>query len=320
MALHVRNGWCAAQVVDDVRNGRYADVNPAVFKALFLGFMFAFAIKAPLWPLHRWLPDAAVESTPATAVLITAVMDKVGTFGMLRYCLQLFPDASAYFRPVIVALAIIGVIYGAVVAIGQTDMMRLIAYTSISHFGFIIAGIFVMTTQGQSGSTLYMLNHGISTAAVFLIAGFLVSRGGSRNIADYGGVQKVAPVLAGTFLIAGLATLSLPGLAPFISEFLVLIGTFTRYPVLAVIASGALVLSAIYILWMYQRMMGGPVAEDNDRLRDLIPRELAVVTPLIALLLVLGVYPKVALDVINPAVSHTLTTIDQPDPAPKLAE
>jgi NADH-quinone oxidoreductase subunit M len=215
---------------------------------------------------------------------------------------------------------VIGIVYGAILAIGQTDVMRLIAYTSISHFGFIILGIFVMTSQGQSGSTLYMVNHGISTAALFLIAGFLVSRRGTRLISAYGGVQRVAPVLAGTFLISGLATLSLPGLAPFISEFLVLIGTFTRYPVLAVIASAALVLSAIYILWMYQRMMGGPVAEDNARLGDLIPRELAVVTPLIALLLVLGVYPKVALDVINPAVSHTLTTIDQPDPAPKLAE
>ena len=214
----------------------------------------------------------------------------------------------------------IGIVYGAILAIGQTDVMRLIAYTSISHFGFIILGIFVMTSQGQSGSTLYMVNHGISTAALFLIAGFLVSRRGTRLISAYGGVQKVAPVLAGTFLVSGLATLSLPGLAPFISEFLVLIGTFTRYPVFAVVASSALVLSAIYILWMYQRMMGGPVAEGNDRLRDLVPRELAVVAPLIALLLVLGVYPKPALDVINPAVSHTLTTIDQPDPAPKLAE
>ena len=154
----------------------------------------------------------------------------------------------------------IGIVYGAIVAIGQTDVMRLIAYTSISHFGFIILGIFVMTSQGQSGSTLYMVNHGISTAALFLIAGFLVSRRGTRAIADYGGVQKVAPVLAGTFLVAGLATLSLPGLAPFISEFLVLIGTFTRYPAFAVIAASALVLSAIYILWVYQRMMTGPVA------------------------------------------------------------
>jgi NADH-quinone oxidoreductase subunit M len=204
----------------------------------------------------------------------------------------------------------------------------LIAYTSISHFGFIILGIFVMTSQGQAGSTLYMINHGISTAALFLIAGFLVSRRGSRLIDSYGGVQKVAPVLAGTFLVAGLATLSLPGLAPFISEFLVLIGTFTRYPVVAVFAATALVLSAVYILWMYQRMMTGPIPEglsaDGHRIRDLVPRELAVVVPLIALLLVLGIYPKPALDVINPAVQHTLTTIGQNDPPPqvlpKLAE
>ena len=306
-------------IVEAVNSGALV-VDPAILNALFLGFMFAFAVKAPLWPFHRWLPDAAVEATPASAVLMMAIMDKVGTFGMLRYCLQLFPDASAYFRPVIITLAVIGIVYGAILALGQTDVMRLIAYTSISHFGFIILGIFVMTSQGQSGSTLYMVNHGISTAALFLIAGFLVSRRGTRLISAYGGVQKVAPVLAGTFLVAGLATLSLPGLAPFISEFLVLIGTFTRYPVFAVVASSALVLSAIYILWMYQRMMGGPVTEGNDRLRDLIPRELAVIAPLIALLLVLGVYPKVALDVINPAVDHTLTTIDQPDPAPKLAE
>ncbi|OBI73335.1 NADH-quinone oxidoreductase subunit M [Mycobacterium sp. E740] len=295
-------------------------VNPAVMNLLFLGFMFAFAVKAPLWPFHRWLPDAAVEATPASAVLMMAVMDKVGTFGMLRYCLQLFPDASRYFQPLVVTLAVIGIVYGAIVAIGQTDVMRLIAYTSISHFGFIILGIFVMTSQGQSGSTLYMVNHGLSTAALFLIAGFLVSRRGTRLINAYGGVQKVAPVLAGTFLIAGLATLSLPGLAPFISEFLVLIGTFTRFPLLAVFASTALVLSSIYILWMYQRMMTGPGRPENERVRDLLPRELVVVAPLIALLLTLGVYPKLALDVINPAVDHTLTTIDQHDPAPRLAE
>jgi len=249
-----------------------------------------------------------------------AVVDKVGTFGMLRYCLQLFPDASMTFRPLIITLAVIGIVYGAVVAIGQTDVMRLISYTSISHFGFIILGIFVMTSQGQAGSTLYMVNHGISTAALFLIAGFLVSRRGSRAITDFGGVQKVAPILAGTFLVAGLATLSLPGLAPFISEFLVLIGTFTRYPAFAVFAATALVLSALYILWAYQRMMTGPVKDGNEELGDLLPRELVVVTPLIALLLVLGVYPKPVLEVINPAVSHTLTTIDQQDPAPRVAE
>ncbi|TQK31231.1 NADH-quinone oxidoreductase subunit M [Arthrobacter sp. SLBN-53] len=306
-------------IVAAVQSGQLA-VDPALLNALFLGFMFAFAVKAPLWPFHRWLPDAAVESTPATAVLMMAVVDKVGTFGMLRYCLQLFPDATKTFQPVIITLAVIGIIYGAVVAIGQTDVMRLIAYTSISHFGFIILGIFVLTSQGQAGSTLYMVNHGISTAALFLIAGFLVSRRGSRFIADYGGIQKVAPVLAGTFLIAGLATLSLPGLGPFISEFLVLIGTFSRFPVLAVIAALALVLSAIYILWAYQRMMTGPVARGNESLRDLVPRELFVVAPLIVLLLVLGIYPKPALDVINPAVTHTLTTIGVQDPRPATAE
>ncbi|GHP15724.1 NADH-quinone oxidoreductase subunit M [Rhodococcus sp. NKCM2511] len=281
-------------------------VDPAVLNALFLGFMLAFAIKAPLWPFHTWLPDAAVQSTPATAVLMMSVVDKVGTFAMLRFCLELFPGSSQTFAPWIITLAVIGIVYGAILAIGQTDMMRLIAYTSISHFGFIILGIFAMTGQSQAGATLYMVNHGISTAALFLIAGFLVSRRGSRAIADYGGVQKVAPVLAGTFLISGLATLSLPGLAPFISEFLVLIGTFGRYGVAAIVATGALVLSAIYILWLYQRVMTGPVREGTDKISDLVPREALVVIPLLALLIVFGVYPKPALDIITPAVQSTI--------------
>jgi NADH-quinone oxidoreductase subunit M len=316
-AQHGSGTFDFREIVAGVASGRYG-ADSAVFKALFGGFMFAFAIKAPLWPFHRWLPDAAVEATPATAVLMMAVMDKVGTFGMLRYCLQLFPGASTYFRPLIVVLAVIGVIYGAVVAIGQTDIMRLIAYTSISHFGFIILGIFVMTSQGQTGSTLYMLNHGLSTAAVFLIAGFLISRHGSRAIADYGGVQKVAPVLAGTFLVSAMATLSLPGLAPFISEFLVLLGTFNRYWLAAAFGVTALVLSAIYMLWLYQRMMTGPVATGNEKIGDLRARELVVVAPLIALLLVLGIYPKPVLDIINPAVENTMTTIGQHDPAPSV--
>ena len=304
-------------ITDAVSNGSFV-MSPAAAHLMFAGFLFAFAVKAPLWPLHRWLPDSAVQATPASAVLMMAVMDKVGTFGMLRYCLPLFPDSAALFRPLVITLAVIGIIYGAVLAIGQTDIMRLISYTSISHFGFIILGIFAMTTQGQAGSALYMVNHGIATAALFLIAGFLVSRRGSRAIAAYGGVQKVAPILAGTFLVAGLATLSLPGLAPFISEFLVLIGTFTRYPAFAVIAAAALVLSAVYVLWAYQRMMTGPVTEGNENVTDLRPRELLVMAPLIALLLVLGVYPKVALDRINPSVEHTLRSINQSDPAPSL--
>ncbi|MEV6324758.1 NADH-quinone oxidoreductase subunit M [Nocardia sp. NPDC051787] len=297
-------------------NAGQLGAGPAVLNALFLGFMFAFAVKAPLWPLHTWLPDAAVAATPSSAVLMMAVVDKVGTFGMLRYCLPLFPGASETYAPLVITLAVVGIVYGALLAIGQTDLMRLIAYTSISHFGFIILGVFAMTSQGQTGATLYMVNHGISTAALFLVAGFLVSRRGTRLIAEFGGVQKVAPVLAGTFLISGLATLSLPGLAPFVSEFLVLIGTFTRYQFAAVVAASALVLAALYVLWVYQRMMTGPVKEGNERIYDLAPREITVVVPLIIALLFLGVYPKVLTDFINPAVSQTLTTIGRSDPAP----
>lgn len=306
-------------IVAAVSSGDLA-IDAPVANALFLGFMFAFAVKAPLWPLHSWLPDAAVQATPVSAVLMMAVVDKVGTFAMLRYCLQLFPDAAQYFAPLVVTLSVISIVYGALLAIGQTDVMRLIAYTSISHFGFIVLGVFAMTSQGQSGGVLYMVNHGISTAALMLVAGFLVSRRGTRVIADYGGVQKVAPLLAGTFLIAGLATLSLPGLAPFVSEFLVLVGTYTRYPAAAATATIALVLAAFYVLWLYQRMMAGPVTDGNERIGDLRRRELAVVAPLVALLIVLGVYPKPILDVITPAVAGTLTTIDRPDPAPTVAE
>ncbi|MFE4513738.1 NADH-quinone oxidoreductase subunit M [Kitasatospora sp. NPDC056783] len=285
-------------------------------KALFLGFFFAFAVKAPLWPLHTWLPNAMGESTAGTAVLITAVVDKVGTFAMLRFCLGLFPDASKTFAPAILVLALIGIVYGALLAIGQKDIKRLVAYASISHFGFIIMGIFALTSQGQSGATLYMVNHGLSTAAWMLVAGFLISRRGSRLIADYGGVQKVAPVLAGTFLIGSLATLSLPGLAPFVSEFLVLVGTFTRYPAIGVVATFGIVLAALYALLLYQRTMTGPVRDGVRTMPDLKARELAVVTPLVALTILLGVYPKPLTDLVNPSVNATLSQVHQTDPAP----
>jgi NADH-quinone oxidoreductase subunit M len=285
---------------------------------LFLGFFFAFAVKAPLWPLHTWLPNAMGESTAPVAVLITAVVDKVGTFAMLRFCLQLFPEASKWATPVILVLAVISILYGALLAVGQRDIKRLIAYASISHFGFIILGIFAMTTQGQSGAVLYMVNHGISTAALMLVAGFLITRRGSRLIADFGGVQKVAPVLAGTFLIGGLATLSLPGLAPFVSEFLVLTGTFTRYPALGIIATLGIVLAALYVLVLYQRTMTGPVKAEVRGMADLKVREIAVVAPLIALLLFLGVYPKPVTEILNPAVGQTLSDVHKTDPKPAL--
>ncbi|MEU4120145.1 NADH-quinone oxidoreductase subunit M [Kitasatospora sp. NPDC028055] len=284
--------------------------------ALFLGFFFAFAVKAPLWPLHTWLPNAMGEATAGTAVLITAVVDKVGTFAMLRFCLGLFPDASKTFAPAILVLSLIGIVYGALLAVGQKDIKRLVAYASISHFGFIIMGVFAMTSQGQSGATLYMVNHGLSTAAWMLVAGFLISRRGSRLIADYGGVQKVAPVLAGTFLIGSLATLSLPGLAPFVSEFLVLVGTFTRYPAIGVVATLGIVLAALYALLLYQRTMTGPVKEGVRAMPDLKVRELAVVAPLVALTILLGVYPKPLTDLVNPSVDATLSQVHRTDPAP----
>ncbi|GAA2503845.1 NADH-quinone oxidoreductase subunit M [Streptomyces gobitricini] len=287
-------------------------------RLLFLGFFLAFAVKAPLWPLHTWLPNAMGEATAPVAVLITAVVDKVGTFAMLRYCLQLFPEASKWATPAIIVLALISIVYGALLAVGQRDIKRLIAYASISHFGFIIMGIFAMTSQGQSGATLYMVNHGISTAALMLVAGFLITRRGSRLIADYGGVQKVAPVLAGTFLVGGLATLSLPGLAPFVSEFLVLVGTFARYPVAGVIATFGIVLAALYTLVLYQRTMTGPVKEEVRAMPDLKARELAVITPLIALLLFLGVYPKPLTEIVDPAVRHTMSDVQQKDPRPEV--
>jgi NADH-quinone oxidoreductase subunit M len=291
--------------------------SPVTQKWLFLGFFIAFAIKAPLWPFHTWLPDSATAAQPGTAVLLVGVMDKVGTFGMIRYCLQLFPEASRYFTPLIIVLAVIGILYGAIVAIGQRDLKRLIAYTSISHFGFIVLGIFALTTQGQSGATLYMVNHAFATGALFLVAGFMIVRRQSQRIADYGGVQKVAPLLAGLFLISGLAGLSLPGLSTFVSEFLVLVGTFTRYKVAASFATAGIILASIYILWMYQRTMTGPVREDVATMPDLRPRELGAVGPLVALLIVFGVYPKPLLDVINPAVRHTMVQVHATDPRPQ---
>jgi NADH-quinone oxidoreductase subunit M len=295
----------------------HVQLSVTVQKWLFLGFFIAFAIKAPLWPFHTWLPDAGASAQPGAAVMLVGVLDKVGTFGMIRYCLELFPAASKYFTPLVLTLAVIGILYGAIVAIGQTDLKRLIAYTSVSHFGFIALGIFAMTSQGESGATLYMVNHGFATGALFLIAGFMIARRRSQRIADYGGVQKVAPVLAGLFLIASLAGLSLPGLSTFVSEFLVLVGTFSRYKLPAVLATAGIVLAAIYLLWMYQRTMTGPVAEAVKDMPDLKARELWAVGPLIALIIGLGVYPRPLLDIINPAVHQTMAQIHVTDPVPQ---
>ena len=283
---------------------------------LFLGFFIAFAIKAPLWPMHTWLPDAAKSATPGTSVLLLGVLDKVGTFGMIRYCVELFPEASKTFTPLIITLSVISILYGAFLAIGQKDIKGLIAFTSISHFGFITLGIFAMTTQGNSGATLYMLNHGFSTAALFLTAGWMISRRGSSTIAEFGGLQRVTPILAWSFFIAGMSSLALPGLSSFVSEFLVLVGTYTRYPVAAIIATFGIVLAALYILIPVQKALHGPTTPGNENLPDLNKREIAAIAPVIAVIIALGFYPKPALDIINPAAQATISKAGFSDPAP----
>lgn len=275
-------------------------------RLLFLGFMAAFAVKAPLWPFHTWLPEAAASATPATSVLMVSVIDKVGTFGMIRWGLELFPGAADWASPTIMALAVVSIVYGALAAIGSTDIRRLVAYTSVSHFGFIILGIFAFTQTSTSGSVLYMFNHGLSTAALFLVTGIMISRRGSAEISAFGGVQKIAPVMAGVLLIAGLSSLSLPGLAPFVSEFLVLAGTFTVNVPLAVIATLGIVLAAVYVLVLYQRTMTGPLVEQSRVVTELTTREVVVLAPLVVIIIGLGLFPQPMLDLVNPAVAVVL--------------
>src|SRR3954453_7977756 len=286
--------------------------------ALFLGFFIAFAIKAPLWPFHTWLPDAAAEAPTGVAVMLVGVLDKVGTFGFLRFCIPLFPSAARPLAPWILGLWGIGILYGALLAIGQRDMKRLVAYSSVSHFGFIALGVFAFTTQGGSGATLYMVNHAFSTGALFLVVGFLATRRGSRMIDDFGGAAKVAPWLGAMVLLGGLSALSLPGLSTFVSEFLVLVGTFTTHRWFAVVATFGIVLAAVYVLWMVQRTIHGPVREGVEGFRDLGSREAGGIAPVMVVIVALGVYPKPLLDVINPSVKTTIAPVRSHDPNPSV--
>ena len=287
---------------------------------LFLGFFIAFAIKAPLWPFHTWLPDAAKAATPGTSVLLLGVLDKVGTYGMIRFCIQLFPDASKTFTPLIITLAVISIIYGAFMAIGQKDIKGLIAFTSISHFGFITMGIFAMTSQGMSGANLYMVNHGFSTAALFLIAGWMMIRRGSSTISDFGGLQRVMPVMAWTFFIAGMSSLALPGLSSFVSEFLVLVGTYTRYPVAAIIGTLGIILAALYVLIPVQKILHGPTTPGNENLTDLNMREKIAIAPVILVIVIMGFYPKPVLDLINPTSEQVVINAGFSDPVAKVGK
>jgi len=287
---------------------------------LFLGFFIAFAIKAPLWPFHTWLPDAAKAATPGTSVLLLGVLDKVGTYGMIRFCIALFPDASKTFTPMIITLAVISIIYGAFMAIGQKDIKGLIAFTSISHFGFITMGIFAMTSQGMSGANLYMVNHGFSTAALFLVAGWMMMRRGSSTITDFGGLQRVTPVMAWTFFIAGMSGLALPGLSSFVSEFLVLVGTYTRYPVAAVIGTLGIVLAALYILIPIQKTLHGPITTGNENQKDLSLREKVAISPVILIIVIMGFYPKPVIDLINPTAEKVVVNAGFIDPIAKMGK
>lgn len=319
IALYVMSGAQGGHTFD-INELSKLQMSSTTQNLLFLGFFIAFAIKAPVWPFHTWLPDAAQSATPGTSVLLLGVLDKVGTFGMIRYCLTLFPEASKTFTPVILILAVISIIYGAFLAIGAKDIKRLISYTSISHFGFITMGIFAMTSQGHSGATLYMFNHGFSTAALFLVAGWMISRRGSSTIADFGGLQRVTPVMAWSFFLAGMSSLALPGLSSFVSEFLVLVGTFTRYPVHAIIATFGIVLAALYILIPVQKSLHGPTTPGNEALSDLNIREKIAIAPVIAIIVVLGFYPSPILKVINPAASHVISQMGFTDPAPTMGD
>lgn len=296
------------------------DISTGAERWLFLGFFIAFAIKAPFFPFHTWLPDAGGAAPAGAAALLVGVLDKVGTFGLLRYCLPLFPDAAKWFAPWALALGVIGIIYAALLAIGQNDLKRLVSYTSIAHFGFIGVGIFAFTSQAATGAVLYMVNHGLATGLLFLVVGMLVARRGSALISDFGGAGKLVPLLAGVLFFAGLASLALPGTAPFISEFLVLIGTFSVNKPVAVIATLGVILAAAYVLWMVQRTTQGTLnpalTEVEGMKRDLNLREKVVVAPLVALIVLLGFYPKPVTDVINPAVQATMQDIGKTDPAP----
>jgi NADH-quinone oxidoreductase subunit M len=298
---------------------------------LWLGFFVAFAVKVPLVPLHVWQPDAYTEAPVAGTLVLAALLAKVGAYGLIRFNLTLFPDASAWYRDFALVLAVLAVLYGAVCAVVQTDLKRLVAYSSLSHMGFIVLGIFAFTVQAASGSVLYMVNHALSTGALFLLVGMLAQRIGTNDLRRMGGLGAKVPVLAGVFLFMALASVGLPGLNNFVSEFLVILGTFSRAEPYAVAAVVAVVLAAIYLLWAYQRAFHGvpaiaggaeePVTSGNGHpahaaaaegwagLLDLRGIEYAIVVPLIAAVLFLGVYPNPVLSRIEPASGRTVRCV-----------
>jgi len=278
---------------------------------LFLGMAIAFAVKVPSFPFHTWLPDAHTEAPTAGSVDLAGILLKLGTYGFLRFGLELFPEATVWFAPVMLTLATIGVVYGGIVAAMQKNLKRLVAYSSVSHMGFALMGLFVLNTEGVEGSVLQMVNHGISTSALFILLGFLYSRRHTYEISSLKGIAKVAPVFAGMFTLVMLSSIGVPGLNGFVSEFLVLLGTFVAHRWWAVIAAFGVVIAAIYLLWAYQRVFTGEPDEANKNFPDLNISEKLVMVPLIALIIFLGVYPKPVLERIEPSVHRILTRMEQ---------
>jgi NADH-quinone oxidoreductase subunit M len=278
----------------------------------FLAFALAFAIKVPVFPFHTWLPDAHVQAPTAGSVILAGVLLKMGTYGLLRFAFPLFPAAAAFFAPYLGALAVIGIIYGALVAMVQPDLKKLVAYSSVSHLGFVVLGICALDPQGVQGAVYQMLNHGVSTGALFLIVGMLSDRRHTRLIAEFGGLRNVMPKFVAVFLLITLASIGLPGLNGFVGEFLVLLGTFRTHPELASFATVGVILSAVYMLWMFQRVNYGPVTNEKNRtLSDLSVREWWVLAPTAVLVVLMGVLPGIFLTPMAPAVGRTLQRISQ---------
>jgi NADH-quinone oxidoreductase subunit M len=288
------------------------DIDPSLQLWLFLAFFLAFAIKVPMFPFHTWLPDAHVEAPTAGSVILAGVLLKMGTYGFLRFSLPLFPEASQTFVPLMAFLAIVGIIYGALVAMVQPDLKKLVAYSSVSHLGFVMLGIFTMTPEGIQGALLQMINHGLSTGALFLIVGMVYERTHTRMIADYGGLAKQMPVFATLFGITMFSSIGLPGLNGFIGEFLILVGAFKKSYIWAIFAVLGIILGAAYMLWAFQRVMFGELDKPaNQRLSDCSGREIAYMVPIIILMVWIGIYPRPYLRTMEASVSYWLTQVVQ---------